>query len=227
LDTAVVAGAVAVEVILAGAEVVTAAVTAAGAEVDSTTKMDSFRPIFETVIKMSYNRVEPHNLVVGKSYFIVPTARLITENKKDYKFIREHLKKRILFPEGKLETMRDVPEGSSYGEVFAKQWGREFQPTTYYWYFPACSFTGLNSNGKPLLKSVKNFIRGGTKVDGYTFFSTELTPDAVNLPVPAPVPAPAPSPVTTATVDLKMTCPSCGNCLEVENGLLKLKIKSD
>lgn len=177
-----------------------------------------------------YKRVEPQNLVVGKTYFIVPTARLITHNKKDVKCIREHLKTRFLFPEGKLETMRDVPEGSSYGEVFSKKHGCEFRPTTYWWYFPACSFTGLNSNGKPLLKSVKNFIYGGTKVDGYTFFSTELTPAPAAQPVQVALPetpAPAPAPVTTATVDLKMTCPSCGKCLEVENGLLKLKIKSD
>jgi hypothetical protein len=166
-----------------------------------------------------YKRVEPHNLVVGKTYFIVPTARLISHNKKDIKFIRENLKTRFLFPEGKLETMREVPEGSSYGEVFAKQHGREFQPTRYYWYFPACSFTGLNSNGKPLLKSVKNFIYGGTKVDGYTFFSTELIPDPVQVTLPS-----SPQPVTTATLEVKMTCPNCGKCLEVENGLLKMKI---
>jgi hypothetical protein len=110
--------------------------------------------------------------------------------------------------------MREVAEGSSYAEVFAKQHGREFQPTRYYWYFPACSFTGLNSNGKPLQKSVKNFIYGGTKVDGYTFFSTELIPDPVQVTLPS----------APATLDVKMTCPNCGKCLEVENGLLKMKI---
>ena len=195
-----------------------------GAEVGSTIKTDSFRPKFEIVTKM-YKRVEPHNLVVGNSYYIVPTARLISHNKKDVKFIRENLKTRFLFPEGKLETMREVPEGSSYGEVFASKHGREFQPTTYWWYFPACSFTGLKSHDKPLHKSVKNFIYGGTKVDGYTFFSTELTPDPVQSETPAPPPSPAP--VTTATVDVTMNCPSCGKCLVVENGLLKVKIKSD
>ena len=175
-----------------------------------------------------YKLIEPHNLVVGKSYYIVPTARLISNNKKNVKFIPERLKKRFLFPEGKLETMRDVAEGSSYGEVFSKEYGYEFQPTSYYWYFPACSFSGLNTHGKPLVKSAKNFIYGGTKVDGYTFFSTELTPDAVVQPVQVAMPeTPAPSPVSTASIQLKMSCPSCGKCVEVENGLLNLKIKSD
>jgi len=177
-----------------------------------------------------YKRIEPEHLVVGKTYFIVPTARLITENKKDYKFIREHLKKRILFPEGKLETMRDVPEGSSYAESVSKRPGYEFMPPSYFRWLPACSFTGLKSNGKPLQKSVKNFVYGPSKVDGYTFFSTELTPDPVAVPEPVQVvlpETPAPAPSTTATIDVKVTCPSCGKCLEVENGNLKFKIKSE
>jgi len=158
-----------------------------------------------------YKRVEPENLVVGKTYFIVPTARLITENKKDYKFIREHLKKRILFPEGKLETMRDVPEGSSYADIVSKQPGYGFMPKSYYRWLPACAFTGLKSHGKPLIKSTKNFVYGPAKVEGYTFFSTELTPDAVKTALPE----------TPATA---MPCPNCGKCLEVENGILKMKI---
>lgn len=171
-----------------------------------------------------YKRVEPENLVVGKTYYIVPTARLITENKKDYKFIREHLKKRILFPEGKLETMRDVPEGSSYGEIYAKEKGSELYPISSYWpWFPACSFTGLKSHGKPLLKSVKNFVYGPTKVSGYTFFSTELTPDPVPAPEPVQVALPE-TPAPAMTINLKMSCPNCGKCLEVENGILKMKI---
>uniref|UniRef100_A0A6C0KFX7 Uncharacterized protein n=1 Tax=viral metagenome TaxID=1070528 RepID=A0A6C0KFX7_9ZZZZ len=155
-----------------------------------------------------YKRIEPQDLVVGKTYYIVPTARLITHNKKDVKFIREHLKTRFLFPEGKLETMRDVPEGSSYGEVYAREKGSALYPMISYWsWFPACSFTGLKSHGKPLIKSVKNFVYGPTKVEGYTFFSTEVTPD------------PSPEP--------KMECPNCKKELAFENGLLKLKIKTE
>jgi hypothetical protein len=127
--------------------------------------------------------------------------------------------------------MRDVPEGSSYSDIVSKQPGYEFfKPPSYFRWLPACSFTELKSHGKPLQKSVKNFVYGPAKVEGYTFFSTELTPD----PAPAPVqvvvpetPAPPPSPVTTATIDVKVSCPNCGKCLEVENGLLKFKIKSD
>ena len=159
-----------------------------------------------------YKRIEPENLVVGKTYYIVPTARLITENKKDVKFIREHLKKRFLFPEGKLETMRDVPEGSSYSDIVSKQPGYEFfTPKSYFTWLPACAFTELKSHGRPLQKSVKNFVYGPAKVEGYTFFSTELTPDAVQVVVPE----------TPATA---MPCPNCGKCLEVENGILKMKI---
>jgi hypothetical protein len=180
-----------------------------------------------------YKRIEPQDLVVGKTYYIVPTARLITHNMKDRKFIREHLKTRFLFPEGKLETMRDVPEGSSYGEIYAKEKGSELYPISSYWsWFPACSFTGLKSHGKPLIKSVKNFVYGPTKVSGYTFFSTELTPDpVVPAPEPAPEPVqvvvsetPAPALATAITISLKMPCPNCGKCLEVENGILKMKI---
>jgi hypothetical protein len=159
-----------------------------------------------------YKRVEPENLVVGKTYYIVPTARLITHNKKDVKFIRMHLKTRFLFPEGKLETMRDVPEGSSYSDIISKQPGYEFfTPKSYFTWLPACAFTGLKSHGRPLVKSVKNFVYGPAKVDGYTFFSTELTPDAVKTALPE-----TPAPV--------MPCPNCGKCLEVENGILKMKI---
>jgi hypothetical protein len=181
-----------------------------------------------------YKRIEPKNLVVGKTYFIVPTARLISNNKKNVQSIPENLKKRFLFPEGKLETMEDVPEGSSYAESVSKRPGYEFMRPSYYRWLPACAFTGLNSHGKPLLKSVKNFVYGHAKAEGYTFFSTELTPDPAAAPVqvvlpetPAPPPSPAPAPVTTATVEVKMSCPNCGKCLEVENGLLKFKIKSD
>ena len=155
-------------------------------------------------------------------------VELITENKKDYKFIREHLKKRILFPEGKLETMRDVPEGSSYADTVSKQPGYEFfTPKSYYRWLPACAFTGLKSHGKPLVKSVKNFVYGPAKVEGYTFFSTELTPDAVPAPAPPPEPVQVALPETPApamTINLKMPCPNCGKCLEVENGILKMKI---
>ena len=159
-----------------------------------------------------YKRIEPENLVVGKTYYIVPTARLITENKKNAEFIREHLKKRFLFPEGKLETMRDVPEGSSYSDIVSKQPGYEFfTPKSYFTWLPACAFTELKSHGRPLQKSVKNFVYGPAKVEGYTFFSTELTPDAVQVVVPE----------TPATA---MPCPNCGKCLEVENGILKMKI---
>ena len=175
-----------------------------------------------------YKRIEPENLVVGKTYFIVPTARLITENKEDYKFIREHLKKRILFPEGKLETMRDVPEGSSYADIVSKQPGYEFfTPKSYFTWLPACAFTDLKSHGKPLVKSVKNFIYGPRKIEGYTFFSTELTPDAVPAPAPPTEPVQVALPETPApamTINLKMPCPNCGKCLEVENGILKMKI---
>jgi len=165
-------------------------------------------------IKM-YKRIEPENLVVGKTYYIVPTARLITHNKKDVQFIREHLKTRFLFPEGKLETMKGVAEGSSYAEAYHNKPGYEFMPTSYYRWLPACAFTGLKSHGKPLLKSAKNFIYGPAKVQGYTFFSTELTPD------PAPAPAPAPH--------SGLACPHCKKDIEiaVENGLFKLKIKSE
>jgi hypothetical protein len=156
---------------------------------------------------MSYKRIEPEHLVVGKTYYIVPTARLITHNKKDVKFIREHLKTRFLFPEGKLETMRDVPEGKSYAESVYNRPGYEFMPASYFRWLPACSFTGLKSHGKPLVKPVKNFIYGPSKVQGYTFFSTELTPD----PTPEP----------------KMECPNCKKELALENGLLKLKIKTE
>ena len=181
---------------------------------------------------MSYKRIEPENLVVGKTYYIVPTARLITHNKKDVKFIREHLKTRFLFPEGKLETMREVPEGSSYADIVSKQPGYEFfTPKSYFTWLPACAFTGLKSHGKPLVKSVKNFVYGPAKVDGYTFFSTELTPDAVPPPAPAPEPVqvalpetPAPALATAISINLKMPCPNCGKCLEVENGILKMKI---
>ena len=170
--------------------------------------------------KMSYNRIEPENLVVGKTYYIVPTARLITHNKKDVKFIREHLKTRFLFPEGKLETMRDVPEGSSYAEVVSKQPGYKFyNHTSYYRWLPACAFTGLKSHGKPLQKSVKNFVYGPAKVEGYTFFSTELTPDPASKLVQVVVPE-----TPAISINLKMPCPNCGKCLEVENGILKMKI---
>lgn len=165
---------------------------------------------------MSYKRIEPENLVVGKTYYIVPTARLITHNKKDVKFIREHLKTRFLFPEGKLETMRDVPEGSSYAEVVSKQPGYEFfTPKSYFTWLPACAFTDLKSHDKPLVKSVKNFVYGPRKIEGYTFFSTELTPD------PAPAPSQVALPETPAPA---MPCPNCGKCLEIENGILKMKI---
>jgi len=162
-----------------------------------------------------YKRIEPENLVVGKTYYIVPTARLITHNKKDVKFIREHLKTRFLFPEGKLESMRDVPEGSSYADTVSKQPGYHLMSPSYYRWLPACAFTGLKSHGKPLQKSVKNFVYGPAKVEGYTFFSTELIPDPDSKPVQVVVPeTPAPA----------MSCPSCGKCLEIENGILKMKI---
>jgi hypothetical protein len=171
-----------------------------------------------------YKRIEPENLVVGKTYYIVPTARLITHNKQNYKFIREHLKTRFLFPEGKLETMRDVPEGSSYSDIVSKQPGYEFfTPKSYFTWLPACAFTGLKSHGRPLVKSVKNFVYGPAKVEGYTFFSTELTPDAVPAPQPVQVALPE-TPATAITINLKMPCPNCGKCLEVENGILKMKI---
>jgi len=174
-----------------------------------------------------YKRIEPENLVVGKTYYIVPTARLISHNKKDVKCIREHLKTRFLFPEGKLETMKGVAEGSSYAEAYHNKPGYEFMPPSYFQWLPACSFTGLKSHGKPLQKSVKNFVYGPSKVEGYTFFSTELTPDALAVPEPVQVTLPTvppPSPLTTATVEIKMSCPNCGKCLEVENGNLKMKI---
>ena len=168
---------------------------------------------------MSYNRIEPENLVVGKTYYIVPTARLITHNKKDVKFIREHLKTRFLFPEGKLETMRDVPEGSSYAETVSKQPGYHFMSPSYFRWLPACAFTGLKSHGKPLQKSVKNFVYGPAKVEGYTFFSTELTPDPASKLVQVVVPE-----IPDISINLKMPCPNCWKCLEVENGILKMKI---
>jgi hypothetical protein len=169
---------------------------------------------------MSYKHIEPENLVVGKTYYIVPTARLITHNKKDVKFIREHLKTRFLFPEGKLETMRDVPEGSSYADTVSKQPGYKFfNHTSYYRWLPACAFTGLKSHGKPLQKSVKNFVYGPAKVEGYTFFSTELTPDPASKLVQVVVPE-----IPAISINLKMPCPNCGKCLEVENGILKMKI---
>ena len=150
-----------------------------------------------------YKRITPQDLVVGKTYYIVPTARLISNNMKNVDSIPESKKKRFLFPEGKLETMLDVPEGSSYGDVYAKERGYKLEPISYWW-FPACSFTGLKSHGKPLLKSVINFVYGHGKVEGYTFFSTEVTPQ----PVPEP----------------KMPCPTCRKELALENGILKLKI---
>lgn len=171
---------------------------------------------------MSYKRIEPENLVVGKTYYIVPTARLITHNKKDVKFIREHLKTRFLFPEGKLESMRDVPEGSSYADIVSKQPGYEFfTPKSYFTWLPACAFTDLKSHGKPLVKSVKNFVYGPAKVEGYTFFTTELTPDPVRVALPE---TPAPAPAHSITINLNLPCPNCGKCLEVENGILKMKI---
>lgn len=170
---------------------------------------------------MSYKRIEPENLVVGKTYYIVPTARLITHNKKDVKFIREHLKTRFLFPEGKLETMRDVPEGSSYAETVSKKPGYHFMSPSYYRWLPACAFTDLKSHGKPLVKSVKNFVYGPAKVEGYTFFSTELIPDPVRVALPE---TPAPAPAHSITINLNLPCPNCGKCLEVENGILKMKI---
>jgi hypothetical protein len=86
---------------------------------------------------------------------------------------------------------------------------------SYYRWLPACAFTGLKSHGKPLQKSVKNFVYGPAKVEGYTFFSTELTPDPASKLVQVVVPEiPASA----------MSCPNCGKCLEVENGILKMKI---
>jgi hypothetical protein len=73
---------------------------------------------------------------------------------------------------------------------------------------------------------VKNFVYGHAKLESYTFFSTELTPDPAAAPVQVALPE-TPEPVTTATIEVKMSCPNCGKCLEVENGLLKFKIKSD
>jgi hypothetical protein len=152
---------------------------------------------------MSYKRINSQDLVVGKTYYIVPTARLITNNKKNVDSIPERLKKRFLFPEGKLETMREIPEGSSYGEVYERERGTKLYPVDCYGYWlPACSFTGLKSHGKPLLNSVKNFVCGATKVDGYTFFSTEMSP---------------------AAPDSTMVCVNCKKELILENGILKLK----
>lgn len=128
---------------------------------------------------MSYKRVTPNDLVVGKSYYIVPTARLITNNiKKDVESIPEAKKKRFLFPEGKLENMLGVPEGSSYRLERAKMYPgiNMYSLLRYDTYMPECAFTGLNSHGKPLVNSVKNFIPGDSvRNSGYVFFSTELT----------------------------------------------------
>jgi hypothetical protein len=152
-----------------------------------------------------YKRIEPKHLVVGKTYYIVPTARLISNNMTNVDSISESKKKRFLFPEGTLETMEGVPEGSSYAGSVSKRPGYEFMPPSYYDWLPACAFTGLKSHGKPLQKSVKNFVYGPSKVQGYTFFSTEVTP--------------SPEP--------KMECPNCKKELALENGLLKLKIKTE
>jgi hypothetical protein len=126
---------------------------------------------------MSYKRVDPQDLVVGKAYYIVPAARLISNNMKNADYIPESKKKRFLFPEGKLESMKDIPEGSSVSEVYSKKYNGYKLPPSYWsnMYFPSCAFTGLNSNGKPLLNSVKNFICGETMIPAYVFFSTELT----------------------------------------------------
>ena len=156
-----------------------------------------------------YKRINPQDLVVGKTYYIVPTARLISNNMKNVDSIPETKKKRFLFPEGKLETMTGVSEGSSYAEMYFKETGHKFLTRSYdyFQWLPACAFTGLKSHGKPLVKSVKNFDYGPTKDEGYAFFSTEVTPD------------PSPEP--------KMECPNCNKELALENGLLKLKINAD
>jgi len=121
-----------------------------------------------------YKRINPSDLVVGKTYYIVPMARLISNNMANVPSIPESKKKRFLFPEGKLETMLGVSEGSSYREN-ARAGGHYMYNNGWHPWVSDFVFTGLNTHGKPLVNSVRNFTYQTTEYREYAFFSTELT----------------------------------------------------
>jgi len=111
-----------------------------------------------------YRRILPKDLVEGQSYFIVPTARLITTGlaKKgfagDYTFpdsIPETKKNTILFPEGRLASM-----SNAHDRVTAK-------------------FTGLQSKRKALKKSEETHVFSYARDADVVIYST--SPVAMNM----------------------------------------------
>ena len=112
-----------------------------------------------------YRRILPKDLVEGQSYFIVPTARLITTGlaKKgfagDYTFpdsIPETKKNTILFPEGRLASLSK----DAHDRVTAK-------------------FTGLQSKGKALKKSEETHVFSYARDADVVIYST--SPVAMNM----------------------------------------------